>query len=120
MATQKTSGEYWLIIIFPIICDDTFIKGHVVSWNMWIYVEFAIFWTEVLTPSKWSLCSHTPETRGGGTGDRARMERSTATRLCQALNTAITHCPDAEMGVAWCGLAIARCVFGVYRGHYRH
>ena len=30
------------------------------SWNMWIYVEFAIFWTEVLTPSKWSLCSPTP------------------------------------------------------------
>ena len=109
MATQKTSGEYWLIIIFPIICDDTFIKGHVVSWNMWIYVEFAIFWTEVLTPSKWSLCSHTPETRGGGTGDRARMERSTASRLCQALNTAARDTLRALNHWDWDGVWLGNC-----------
>ena len=77
---------------------------------MWIYVEFAIFWTEVLTPSKWSLCSHTPETRGGGTGDRARMERSTASRLCQALNTAARDTLRAlkSLGLGMgCGLATA-------------
>ena len=116
MATQKTCVELWIICILPINMwwYGPFI--NIVSWkNPWILTL-----TEFLTPSKWSLCSHT-ETRGGGTGDRARMERSTATRLCQALNTGNkTHCPDAEMGVAWCGLAIARCVFGVYRGYDRH
>ena len=34
--------------------------------------NIAIF-AEILTPSKWSLCSHTP-TRWGGAGDKARME----------------------------------------------